>query len=71
MAVCVFNEADLAQPPVEREARRPIQEAAQLAADLAGMLYGNSERLPSRRRGLAPRNILTEPEMRCNPPPFL
>jgi len=38
MAVRVFNEADLALPPVEREAQRPVQEAAQLAADLAGML---------------------------------
>jgi hydroxymethylbilane synthase len=38
MSVRVFNEADLALPPVERAAQRPIQEAAQLAADLAGML---------------------------------
>ncbi|MDI1312946.1 hydroxymethylbilane synthase [Prosthecobacter sp.] len=38
MAVRVFNEADLALPPVERAAQRPVQEAAQLAADLAGML---------------------------------
>ena len=38
MAVRVFNEADLALPPVEREAQRPVQEAAQLASDLAGML---------------------------------
>lgn len=38
MAVRVFNEADLALPPVEREAHRPVHEAAQLAADLAGML---------------------------------
>jgi hydroxymethylbilane synthase len=38
MAVRVFNEADLALPPVERVAQRPVQEAAQLAADLAAML---------------------------------
>jgi hydroxymethylbilane synthase len=38
MAVRVFNEADLSVPPVEREAQRPIHEAAQLAADLAAML---------------------------------
>lgn len=38
MAVRVFNEADLSVPPVEREAHRPVHEAPQLAADLAGML---------------------------------
>ncbi len=38
MSVRVFNEADLALPPVERAAQRPVAEAAQLAADLAGML---------------------------------
>lgn len=38
MAVRVFNEADLSVPPVEREAQRPVHEAAQLAADLAAML---------------------------------
>ncbi len=38
MAVRVFNEADLSVLPVEREAQRPIHEAKQLAADLAGML---------------------------------
>lgn len=38
MAVRVFNEADLAAKPVEREASRPVTEAKQLAADLAGML---------------------------------
>jgi hydroxymethylbilane synthase len=38
MAVRVFNEADLSVPPVEREAHRPVHEAQQLAADLAGML---------------------------------
>lgn len=38
MAVRVFNEANLAAPPVEREANRPVEEAKQLAADLAAML---------------------------------
>ena len=38
MAVRVFNEANLAAPPVEREASRPVHEAKQLAADLAAML---------------------------------
>jgi hydroxymethylbilane synthase len=38
MAVRVFNEADLSVPPVEREAHRPVDEAKQLAADLAAML---------------------------------
>ncbi len=38
MSVRVFNEADLALPPVERAAQRSVAEAAQLAADLAGML---------------------------------
>ncbi len=38
MAVRVFNEADLSLPPVEREAQRPVHEAAQLAADLAALL---------------------------------
>ncbi len=38
MAVRVFNEADLNAPPVERAASRPVREAQQLAADLAGML---------------------------------
>lgn len=38
MAVRVFNEADLSVPPVEREAHRPVDEAKQLAADLASML---------------------------------
>ncbi len=38
MSVRVFNEADLALPPVERAAQRPVAEAVQLAADLAGML---------------------------------
>ncbi|MFC5455452.1 hydroxymethylbilane synthase [Prosthecobacter fluviatilis] len=38
MSVRVFNEADLSLPPVEREAKRPVAEAAQLAKDLAGML---------------------------------
>ncbi|MBE2284799.1 MAG: hydroxymethylbilane synthase [Prosthecobacter sp.] len=38
MAVRVFNEANLAAPPVEREASRPVEEAKQLAADLVAML---------------------------------
>lgn len=38
MAVRVFNEDNLAAAPVEREASRPIHEARELAADLAGML---------------------------------
>jgi len=38
MAVRVFNEADLSVAPVEREAKRPVHEAAQLAVDLAAML---------------------------------
>lgn len=38
MAVRVFNEADLAVAPVEREAHRPVHEATQLATDLAAML---------------------------------
>jgi hydroxymethylbilane synthase len=38
MAVRVFNEANLSAPPVEREAHRPVHEAAQLAADLAAAL---------------------------------
>jgi hydroxymethylbilane synthase len=38
MSVRVFNEADLSLPPAEREAKRPVKEAAQLAKDLAGML---------------------------------
>lgn len=38
MAVRVFNEADLNALPVERAASRPVREAQQLAADLAGML---------------------------------
>ncbi len=38
MSVRVFNEADLSLPPVERATHRPVQEAAQLAADLAAML---------------------------------
>lgn len=38
MAVRVFNEANLTAPPVEREASRPVEEAKQLAADLAAML---------------------------------
>lgn len=38
MAVRVFNEADLAAAPAEREASRPVHEAKQLAADLAAML---------------------------------
>jgi hydroxymethylbilane synthase len=38
MAVRVFNEADLADPPVERAASRPVAEAKQLAVDLAAML---------------------------------
>ncbi|MFO1484039.1 MAG: hydroxymethylbilane synthase [Verrucomicrobiaceae bacterium] len=38
MAVRVFNEKNLAAPPVEREANRPAHEARQLAADLAATL---------------------------------
>lgn len=38
MAVRVFNEANLAAPPVEREASRPAQEAPLLASDLAAQL---------------------------------
>lgn len=38
MAVRVFNEDNLSAAPVEREASRPVHEAKELAADLAGML---------------------------------
>lgn len=37
MAVRVFDEADLAKKPVEFQAKRPVNEARELAADLAAM----------------------------------
>jgi len=38
MSVRVFDEANLSAQPVERAASRPVNEARELAADLAGML---------------------------------